>query len=280
MGKTASGNMSDYLVHDGKIYVFGSDSCHKAFAAAPAKYLAPAAEPMPSTPAVLARGRTLLDGAAKALGGERLDSMTSLIENGAQNVRRMEADVPVSVKTMWRFPDAVRVERQMKIGEQTMSNALLLTRTGAWYQSRGESYPMIPAARSYVAVERQRQLVALLRSRRDKGFVAAALGRGLIEGIDVERVRVQHGDVDVVLGLDPATARPRVLSYTDRNDSGEFGRYAALYDDYRTTDGLTLPFAVRTSFNGQPDPAQSWTVASVQVNGPVDAALFETTPRK
>ncbi len=45
MGKTAGGNPADFLVHDGKIYVFGSDACHKKFAAAPAKFLAPAPDP-------------------------------------------------------------------------------------------------------------------------------------------------------------------------------------------------------------------------------------------
>ena len=32
MGRTVTGNPSDYLVHDGKIYIFGSDACHKSFA--------------------------------------------------------------------------------------------------------------------------------------------------------------------------------------------------------------------------------------------------------
>jgi YHS domain-containing protein len=280
MGKTASGNMSDYLVHDGKIYVFGSDDCHKAFAAAPAKYLAPKPDPVPSTPEALARGRSLVDRAAAALGGQRLDSMTSLVESSSQTLRRMDAEVPVQLKTTWRFPDAVRVERQMTRGDRTMSNAVLLTRDGAWYQSQGQSYPMIRAARSYVAVEHGRQLVALLRARRDKAFVAAALGRASGDGMDLERVRIRHGDLDVVLGLDPASARPRSLAFTDRNDVGTFGRYVLVYDDYRTADGLTLPFAVKGSYNGQPDAAQSWTVASVQVNGPIETALFQVAPAR
>ena len=37
MGKTVYGNPSDYFIHDGKIYIFGSDDCHKQFAAAPRK---------------------------------------------------------------------------------------------------------------------------------------------------------------------------------------------------------------------------------------------------
>ena len=50
MGKSAGGNPSDYLVHDGRIYIFGSDGCHKKFAEAPEKYLPRPAAPFPSSP--------------------------------------------------------------------------------------------------------------------------------------------------------------------------------------------------------------------------------------
>ncbi len=279
MGKTASGNMSDYLVHDGKIYVFGSDDCHKMFAAAPAKYLAPKPDPMPARPDVLQRGRLLLDRAAKSLGGEQLDAMTSLVESSSQTLRRMDADVPVRITTTWRFPDAVRVERQMTRGDRTMSNGMLFTRDGAWYQSQGQSYPMSRPARSYLTVENERRLVALLRARRDEAFVAAAMGRASTEdGMDLERVRIRHGDLDVTLGLDPLSARPRSLSFIDRNELGEFGRFVLVYEDFKPVDGLTLPFAVRGSFKGQPDAAQSWTVVSVKANVPIDAGLFQAKP--
>ena len=47
MGKTAGGNPSDFIVHEGKIYIFGSDDCHKKFQADPAKYLATPPAPLP-----------------------------------------------------------------------------------------------------------------------------------------------------------------------------------------------------------------------------------------
>jgi YHS domain-containing protein len=43
MGKATGGSPADFLVHDGKIYIFGSDECHRRFAADPAKYLPPPA---------------------------------------------------------------------------------------------------------------------------------------------------------------------------------------------------------------------------------------------
>ena len=56
MGAGVTGNPSDYAVVDGKIYIFGSDDCHKKFVAAPAKFLPKPAPPMPSAAAAQARG--------------------------------------------------------------------------------------------------------------------------------------------------------------------------------------------------------------------------------
>ena len=50
MGGGVSGNPADYAVVDGKIYIFGSDDCHKKFVAAPAKFLPKPAPPMPTGP--------------------------------------------------------------------------------------------------------------------------------------------------------------------------------------------------------------------------------------
>src|SRR5919106_1006110 len=68
MGKTVTGNPSDYLVHDGKIYIFGSDACHKSFASAPDKYLPKPAAAMPRDPASTERGLALLDKAVTKIG--------------------------------------------------------------------------------------------------------------------------------------------------------------------------------------------------------------------
>jgi hypothetical protein len=47
-----------------------------------------------------------------------------------------------------------------------------------------------------------------------------------------------------------------------------------IFADPRPVDGLTLPFAVRALFNGEPDPSQSWTIGSIALNVPLEAALF------
>src|SRR3982751_6854116 len=61
MGPGVTGNPADFAVVDGKIYIFGSDDCHKKFVAAPAKFLPKPAAPLPADAADVRQGRTLIE---------------------------------------------------------------------------------------------------------------------------------------------------------------------------------------------------------------------------
>jgi YHS domain-containing protein len=277
MGKTAGGNPADYLVHDGKIYIFGSDECHRKFQAAPAKYLATAAPAMPSSPDAAKKGSALVDRAAKALGGaDRIDGLTTYSETVSQVQKRPQGEAQITTKTMWRFPDGTRVERTMVMGERKMTSAQLLTPAGAWYLSQGRAYPAPEAGRPSVEMDLGRNPVALIHARHAAKFKAAALGSATVAGMTVDQVRVQCGAIDVVLGLDPASARLQTITFTDRNNEGEVGTYTLVYSDYRPVEGLTLPFAVRGLFNGEAEPSQTYTIESIAVNPQLDASLFAT----
>jgi YHS domain-containing protein len=286
MGKTAGGNPSDYLVHDGKIYIFGSDECRKRFQAAPEKYLPQAATPLPSSKDAIARARVLLDRATKAMGApDRIVRIASYVESGTQSEKRGQAEAISVTKTMWRFPDRVRQDRNLKItdatkGTRTITSSTILSPDGLWFFSgQGRVFPMIAAARASLELDFGRHPVALLRASRPDGtrFRSAALGSTTIEGTTVEQVAVANGAAEVVLNLAPE-GRVHSVSFTDRNREGIYGRFTVLYSDFREVDGLKLPFAVRTLFNGQPDPSQTMTMDSIAVDVPLDLALFAPPP--
>jgi YHS domain-containing protein len=275
MGGGATGNPADYAVVDGKIYVFGSDDCHKKFVVAPAKYLEKPAPPMPSAAADLRQGRALIEKAVKALGGaEKLDAISTYVETSSQVQKRPTGDVPISLKTMWRFPAAVRVERTMTVQGRTMTNVNLLTPAGAWYIGQGRVYPQNEDGKKNAEKDYGRQIVPLLRGRHDAGFTAASLGRATVDGVEVDRVRVTHGAVDATLGLDKSGALHSV-AFTGRNMEGEVGEFLVLFADPRDVSGLRIPFSQRATFNGAPDASLTRTLDAVTINVPLDAALFE-----
>ena len=272
MGKVTGGNPSDVLVHDGKIYIFGSDECHKRFQAAPAKYLPPAAKPVPTAADARARGRRLLDDAARAI-GPTLDSMTTFIESYTQVQKRAQAEVRFTTKTMWRYPDRVRQERRGELEGKPLGASVLFTPDGAWYISlQGQAYPPAAGVPSLQA-DFGRHPVALMKNRNRAGAIAVAEEPATVEGVNVRRIRVLDGAIDAVVNVD-AAHRIHSVSYVDRNSEGVYGTFTVLYSDYRPVDGLTLPFNVRTLFDGQPYPQQSWTVDTIAVNPTLDASTF------
>ena len=276
MGGGASGNPADYAVVDGKIYLFGSDDCHKKFVAAPAKYLEKPAPPMPAGARDLERGRALIEKAVTAIGGAaRLDAIATYVETSSQIQKRPTGDVPVSVKTMWRFPGAVRVERSMTAQGRTMTSANLLTPAGAWFIGQGRAYPQNPDGRRAAEREYGRQLIPLLRGRHDADFKAAALGTATVDGVQVDRVRVKNGAVDATLGLDHASGAVHSVAFTARNMDGEVGDYVIVFADARDVNGLRLPFSQRALFNGAPDPLLTRTLDAITIDAPLDPSLFE-----
>ena len=279
MGGGVTGNPADYAVVDGKIYIFGSDDCHKKFVAAPARFLPKPAPPMPAGTAAAAEGRTVIDRVVKAIGGaERLDAVTSYVESSSQVQKRPTGDVPVALKTMWRFPGGIRAERTMTLPDRTATSANLITPAGGWFIGGGRVYPQNADGRASSEALYNRQLVPLLRARRDAGFQAASLGAATEDGVPVDRVRVKHGGVDVTLAVDKASGLVRSMSFTGRGFESEIGAYVVTLDDYRDVGGLRLPFAERALFNGAPDPLLTRTLDAIAVNVPLDPALFQPAP--
>ena len=276
MGGGVSGNPADYAVVDGKIYIFGSDDCHKKFVAAPAKFLPKPVPPMPATAAALSEGRALIERTVKAIGGaQKLDAVTTYVESSSQVQKRPAGDVPVKLRTMWRFPGEGRVERTLTLPDRTVTSANLITSAGAWFIGQGRAFPQNPEGRAASLRELGRQLVPLLRARSQADFKAASLGASTVDGVQVDRVRVLHGPVDVTLAIDKKSGLIRSMSFTGRGFESEIGDYTLVLGDYREVGGLKLPFSERALFNGAPDTILSRTLDAITINAPLDAALFQ-----
>ena len=205
-----------------------------------------------------------------------MDPIATYVETSSRIQKRPTGDVPVTIKTMWRFPGAVRMERTATVQGKTMSSATLMTPAGMWFLSQGRAYPAIEAGRPSLELDFGRQIVPLLRARREAGFKAVALGPGTAGGSAVDRVRIVNGGVDVTLGLDPSSRRVHSVSFVDRHAAGgHYGEYTVIYSDYRPVDGLMLPFSERGSFNGVPDELLTRTLDAIAINPPLEPALFE-----
>ena len=64
--------------------------------------------------------------------------------------------------------------------------------------------------------------------------------------------------------------------FVDRHAAdGHYGEFTVIYSDYRSVDGLTLPFSERVLFNGVPDEILTRTLDAIAVDSALDGTLFE-----
>ena len=197
-------------MYDGKIYIFGSDECHRRFQENPKKYLPATPPPIDASPKAITQGRALVERAVAAIGGAaQIDAITTYVETASLTQPRATGPVPLTTKTMWRFPGEFRMERTVTLPDRSMSSATLLTSAGMWYLAQDRVYPAPEAGRPSMQLDYGRQIVPLLHARRQPGFKTAPLGQRTIEGLTVNQVRVVNGAVGR-----HARPRPRKRPYS------------------------------------------------------------------
>jgi YHS domain-containing protein len=289
MGGTAGGNGNSFAVHEGKIYVFGSDECRKRFIAAPAKFIPPTAPALPTDAEAARRGTALIARAVEALGGAKaLDGMTTYVESATYTTEGQMGPATITQVTSRRLTDAAtRIDRTMTSGNATRQSATVSSETEAFFAAQGRVFPMLEAGRPNLTAQLARHPVMMLRARGHREFKAAALGSGTAGNTAVELVGVRIGpeaggpeagkvaDVAATLGIDAKTGRVLSLSYVDRDSEGAFGTIALVYSDFRPVGELTLPFVWQGSVEGKAEPALSLTLTSIDVNRPLAATLFQ-----
>ena len=285
MGAPVRGNPDLYTVHKGRIYIFASANCKTLFVAAPEKYLDPgdaASAPAAAMPEALKQGQTLIDKAVAAMGGAaKIDGLTSYREKSIAPQTRGpmgEVEVKVNLDLLIVFPDRIRLALSMPDynNPSVMAQPVMVMLPGEAFLIAPRGVRPLPAeARAEQEQQIQRRPLSILRARNGAGFKAAAGGSGKVGEAAVEKVTVELAGARYTLGIDPATDRILSLSYKRRGPQGTFGEFVQSFSDFRAVDGLTLPFKVTASFDGQPWKDQSSTVETIAINGAIDPALFE-----
>src|SRR5215217_820975 len=265
MGAPTTGNPDLYLVHNGRIYIFGSEECQTLFKAAPEKYLEVTPAPKsPPTEEMVKRGQELMAKAVGALGaGSKLDQLltfqkTELRANQVKNILTVA------------FPDAVRQE----IVRPNFTLASVITRSESFTVVNNAARPMPEANRTAIQKGLYHELLVLFRSRTRPDFKVWLAGSASEEKT-AERVEIELPDFTTTIGIDPGTGRVMNQTYQGRGPGGVVGQIVINYSDFRTVEGLLLPFKMSATFDGQPFSALTATIDSITINGQIDPSTFK-----
>jgi YHS domain-containing protein len=265
MGPPTTGNPDLYLVHNGRIYIFGSEECQTVFKAAPEKYLeTPTTLKSPPSDEMIKRGSELIAKAAAAIGGSsKLDQLVSF-----QKISLIETQEKNSLTLA--FPDAVRQER----ARESFTLAAVITPSDSFFVVNNGVRSMPDANRTAILTDLYHDLLVLFRARHRSDFKASLAGNGSEEKT-LERVDIELPGFTTTLGIDPATGRVVNQTYRGRGQGGVLGQIVITYSDFRTVEGLSLPFKTTATFDGQPFPPLSSTTEAITINTQIDPARFK-----
>ena len=265
MGAPTTGNPDLYFVHNGRIYIFGSEECQTLFKAAPEKYLeVPAAPKAPPAVERIKRGQELMAKAVEALGGgSKLDQLLSLQRTDLKGNQ-------VKNVLVLAFPDALRQETV----RPNFTLVSVITPSESFIQVNNAARPMPEDSRAAIYKELYHDLIVLFRARNRSDFKAWLAGNGPEEKT-LEYLDVELPGFTTTLGIDPGTGRVVSQTYKGRGPGGVVGQIVIDYSDFRTVEGLLLPFKTTATFDDQSFPALSATIEAIKINGQIDPSSFK-----
>jgi len=230
----------------------------------------PEVEAVAATAETEQQGRELIAMAVKGIGGaEKLAAFKTFQSNAAMEITTPQGAMQVKLRATIALPDRMRVETALPFGTMVQ----VLNGESGFAQTPGGTQTLPETQRNDLAKSLRRLAPVLLKLRDSEGFKAIAGGSGEVDGTPVEIVHVElHGD-NIKLGIDPENGQVRSITFRGTNFAGAPGEMVQHYSDFRDVEGLMLPFASVTTFNGE--PMLSGTVESSQVNGEVADSVFE-----
>lgn len=263
MGAPTGGNPDLYAVHNGRIYLFGSEECQTLFKATPEKYLEVPGEPKsPPAPEMIKRGQELIAKAVETLGGgSKLDQLVSFHRKDLRGNN-------VKSTLLLAFPDGLRQETETP----NFTLVSVLTPPESFILVNNMPRPMPEANRTAIIKAIHHELIVLLRARTRADFKAwvASDRESTLEHVDIELP-----GFNTTLGIDRQTGRVLSQIYRGRGPGGVVAEISLKYSDFRPVEGLLLPFKTTATFDGQPFPALSVTIEAIIIDGKIDPSSFK-----
>ena len=224
-----------------------------------------AAAPAMSNP----EGKALLAKVIEAHGGaQKLGAIKSTHRKATVALKTPQGEMAVESDSTEVLPDKMRLQLQTPNGAFTMVSAP----DGSFVQLPNGVQPMPSGQRQDLLKSMQRTVWYIAQHLNDPKYVFAANG--------VEQVGTLHASVlDIQTDLqklrwyvDPKSGRILRAQFEATTQGGPATRLVD-YSDWKTVDGIMIPFHEEATDNGE--PSGSVKITSFEFNPQVDATLFD-----
>ena len=214
-----------------------------------------------------AEGKALAAKVAAAMGGlPKLQSIKTM----HVNISESDSGAPPSpVDVYVAFPDSMHVEMQIPQGKLTIvasPQAAFMSLPGMGTRS------MPPAQKSEMLSQLHHDLVYVAQHAEDAAFSFAANGTEKIGDVDAAILDIGGAIPWVRWYIDPKSGYILREKYKGMGQQGPFDGETELAD-WRTADGLTMPYKHENKQNGQPTSTAEFK--KIEINPQLDPKLFE-----
>ncbi len=260
---SGAGSSERYAVHEGRIYVFASDSCKATFLKAPADFIERTQSFEGASEPDLASGREWIERAVAGMGGApALDALHAYHEWEEKKTASGDREYLVR-RDLAMHSDGRWIRRES--WDEAWSAFRVRGDEGVSASARGDERVLAPSQRAAVRRMFLRKPALLLRHRAEPGFHAVDLGDSPTrEGRRLVRVWFD-GDA-TTLEIDTNTARVAAIEYAGRGPDLRAARVRTEFGDFREVAGLTLPHAWSLTHNGDAHNASERKVDMITLN--------------
>jgi zinc protease len=214
------------------------------------------------------QGKALLSKVFEAAGGlDKLKSIKAVHSKGTQTVKAQGITLDVDETTVGE--DKIHLKLNTPAGEVLM----VATVQGGFMSMAAMGTRDMPSSqRESMLKNLRRELWSIAQHADDPQFAFAAQGTEKIGEVEASILDISGGGDQLRWFVDAKTGRVLRASYQANTPAGPATQVSD-YSDWKTVSGVSLPFHVEVTNNGQP----SGTVATsnIEFNPTVDAKIFD-----
>ncbi len=220
-------------------------------------------------------GKALAAKVVAAMGGEaKLATIKAVKAHLTLTQKTPRGDFPMQMETVVVYPDHLHAEMQTPAG--TMD--VVVTPEVAFMTIPGQGLRDFPASQKAETLEQiKRDPIFIAAHSKDANVFFHAQGSEKVGDIEARIVDVNAAGAAVRWFVDPQSGHILKETYQTLSQSGPVPGETDM-DDWKSTNGLTIPFLRHNKQNGQDSSTSEYS--ALEINPAVDPKLFEKPAEK
>jgi zinc protease len=229
----------------------------------------PGQEKAVATDETKAKGRELLKKAAAALGPpDTLAAVEDARMKGEVTMKTPQGEMAMKVDVVLAYPDRIYQQLRAPMGTVTM----VLTPSGSFMSNPMGTQDMPGSMKEEMARGLRRNAIALARRASDPALEVSLAGQEKVGEVETAILDISDEGMEIRWFVDPESGRLLRASYQSIGPQGP-GTRVSDYSDFRSVEGLTLPFREEVTFQGE--KAQTVVIEEIGLNTSPEPGLFE-----